>query len=102
MGLFVFSIVVVVSVISLATNKLDQGVDFVEEEHFKFENQLKGIVKEELTKVFGSAEVKIFGNDNQLKITTKYKVEEHGVEADQEVNKLLFESLKQHFCRFNI
>jgi SecD/SecF fusion protein len=69
---YLFSaIVVVVSVISLATNKLDQGVvDFVEEEHFSFENQLKGIVKEELTKVFGSAEVKIFGNDNQLKITT--------------------------------
>jgi SecD/SecF fusion protein len=39
--------------------------------------------------VFGSAEAKIFGNDNQLKITTKYKVEEHGIE-DQEVNKLLF------------
>jgi SecD/SecF fusion protein len=39
--------------------------------------------------VFGSAEAKIFGNDNQLKITTKYK-EEHGIEADQEVNKLLF------------
>jgi SecD/SecF fusion protein len=45
--------------------------------------------------VFGSAEAKIFGNDNQLKITTKYKVEEHGIEADQEVNKL-FQSLKQH------
>jgi SecD/SecF fusion protein len=55
------AIVVVVSVISLATNKLDQGVDFVEEEHFKcFENQLKGIVKEELTKVFGSAEANIW------------------------------------------
>jgi SecD/SecF fusion protein len=40
---YLFSaIVVVVSVISLATNKLDQGVDFVEEEHFaRFENQLK-------------------------------------------------------------
>jgi SecD/SecF fusion protein len=48
--------------------------------------------------VFGSAEAKIFGNDNQLKITTKYKVEEHGIEADQEVNKLLFQSLKQHFA----
>jgi SecD/SecF fusion protein len=47
--------------------------------------------------VFGSAEAKIFGNDNQLKITTKYKVEEHGIEADQE-NKLLFQSLKQHFA----
>jgi SecD/SecF fusion protein len=39
--------------------------------------------------VFGSAEAKIFGNDNQLKITTKYKVETR-IEADQEVNKLLF------------
>jgi SecD/SecF fusion protein len=39
--------------------------------------------------VFGSAEAKIFGNDNQLKI--KYKVEEHGIEAD----KLLFKVLQQ-------
>jgi SecD/SecF fusion protein len=46
--------------------------------------------------VFGSAEAKILVN--QLKITTKYKVEEHGIEADQEVNKLLFQSLKQHFA----
>jgi SecD/SecF fusion protein len=37
------SIVVVISVISLATNGLDEGVDFVEEEHFKCvsRNQLK-------------------------------------------------------------
>jgi SecD/SecF fusion protein len=51
------------------------------EELFRFvlKNQLKLVVKEELTKVFGSAEAKIFGNDNQ-KITTKYKVEEHGIE----------------------
>jgi hypothetical protein len=52
------------------------------EELFRFvlKNQLKLDSKEELTKVFGSAEAKIFGNDNQLKITTKYKVEEHGIE----------------------
>ena len=55
-------------------------------------------VKVELEKVFdGSAEVKVFGNDNQLKITTKYKVEEPGIKADEEVNKLLFENLKQHY-----
>ncbi|MEZ7506885.1 protein translocase subunit SecDF [Flavobacterium sp. Arc2] len=98
---YLFSaIVVVVSVVSLATNKLDQGVDFVGGRTFqvRFEKPVEaGAVKEELTKVFGSAEAKIFGNDNQLKITTKYKVEDHGVEADQEVNKLLFESLKNHF-----
>jgi SecD/SecF fusion protein len=95
-----FSAVVVVVSVSLATNKLDQGVDFVGGRTFqvRFEKPVEaGLVKEELTKVFGSAEAKIFGNDNQLKITTKYKVEEHGIEADQEVNKL-FQSLKQHFA----
>jgi SecD/SecF fusion protein len=58
------------------------------------------VVKAELTKVLG-AEAKIFGNDNQLKITTKYKVEEHGIEADLEVNKLMYESLKIIFCWIN-
>ncbi|MFT7395321.1 MAG: SecD/SecF fusion protein [Flavobacterium sp.] len=99
---YLFSaVVVVVSIVSLATNKLDQGVDFVGGRTFqvRFEKPVEaGLVKEELTAVFGSAEAKIFGNDNQLKITTKYKVEEHGIEADQEVNKLLFQSLKQHFA----
>ncbi|SDW89774.1 protein translocase subunit SecDF [Flavobacterium degerlachei] len=98
---YLFSaIVVVISIVSLATNKLDQGVDFVGGRTFqvRFEKPVEAeVVKEELTKVFGSAEAKIFGDDNQLKITTKYKVEEHGIEADQEVNKLMFESLKNHF-----
>jgi SecD/SecF fusion protein len=99
---YLFSaVVVVVSIVSLATNKLDQGVDFVGGRTFqvRFEKPIETeVVKAELTKVFGSAEAKIYGNDNQLKITTKYKVEDHGIEADQEVNKLLFESLKQHFA----
>ncbi|MGO4817935.1 protein translocase subunit SecDF [Flavobacterium sp. W22_SRS_FP1] len=98
---YLFSaVVVIVSIVSLATNKLDQGVDFVGGRTFqvRFEKAVEAeVVKAELVKVFGSAEAKIFGNDNQLKITTKYKVEEHGIEADQEVNKLMFESLKNHF-----
>jgi SecD/SecF fusion protein len=98
---YLFSaIVVVVSIVSLATNKLDQGVDFVGGRTFqvRFEKPVETeVVKAELTKVFGSAEAKVFGNDNQLKITTKYKVKEHGIEADQEVNKLMYESLKNHF-----
>lgn len=95
------AIVTVVSIYSLATNGLDQGVDFVGGRTFqvRFEKPVEvEAVKAELAKVFdGSAEVKVFGNDNQLKITTKYKVQEHGSEADEEVNKLLFENLKQHY-----
>ncbi len=98
---YIFSgIVTVVSIVSLSTNGLDQGVDFVGGRTFqiRFEKPVKAEeVKLELVKVFGSAEAKVFGNDNQLKITTKYKVKEHGIEADKEVNKLLFDNLKQHY-----
>lgn len=98
---YLFSgIVVVVSIVSLSTNGLDEGVDFVGGRTFqvRFEKPVEAeVVKEELTKVFGSAEAKIFGNDNQLKITTKYKVQDHGSQADVEVNKMLYDNLKHHF-----
>jgi SecD/SecF fusion protein len=99
---YAFSVLVtIVSVYSLATNGLDQGVDFVGGRTFqiRFEKPV-GLeeVKSELAKVFdGSAEVKIIGNNNQLKITTKYKVEESGSKADEEVNKLLYATLKKHY-----
>jgi SecD/SecF fusion protein len=95
------SLVVVVSIISLSTNGLNQGVDFVGGRTFqvRFEKPVSAEeVKEDLVKVFdGSAEAKIFGKDNQLKITTKYKVAEAGTEADQAVNKILYDNLKKHF-----
>ncbi|MNR94594.1 bifunctional preprotein translocase subunit SecD/SecF [compost metagenome] len=98
---YIFSAVVtVISVISISTNGFDQGVDFVGGRTFqiRFEKPVEAeVVKAELTKVFGSAEAKVFGSDNQLKVTTKYKVAEHGVQADEEVNKLLYDNLKQHY-----
>ncbi|MFM9826407.1 protein translocase subunit SecDF, partial [Flavobacterium sp.] len=97
------AIVTIVSIYSLATNGLDQGVDFVGGRTFqvRFEKPISAeTVAKELSdeKVFGSAEAKIFGSDNQLKITTKYKVSEHGVDADLEVNKLLYDNLKKHYA----
>ncbi|MGQ7946810.1 protein translocase subunit SecDF [Flavobacterium sp. WC2509] len=98
---YLFSAVVtIVSIASIATNGFDQGVDFVGGRTFqvRFDKSMKPEeVKDELTAVFGSAEVKIFGEDNQLKITTKYKIQETGSAADEEVNKKLFETLKKHY-----
>ena len=37
---------------------------------------------------------KTYGSDNQLKITTKYKVDEASAEVDQEIEQMLFEGLK--------
>ncbi len=99
---YILSLVVcVVSVASLATNGLNYGVDFVGGRTFqvRFDKEVSTEeVKEELSKVFGSAvEAKVFGNKNQLKITTKYKVDENGTAADKEVNDKLYEGLKKHF-----
>ncbi len=99
---YAFSLVVcIVSVISLSTNGLNYGVDFKGGRTFQvhFDKPVSAEeVRSELLKVFdGSAEAKIFGKDNQLKITTKYKVDESGTEADAAVNKILYDNLKKHF-----
>ena len=46
-----------------------------------------------LSDVFGSVEVKTIGGANQLKISTKYKVEDNSIEADEEIQSKLFEGL---------
>ncbi|KAB1158010.1 protein translocase subunit SecDF [Flavobacterium luteum] len=99
---YIFSLVVcVVSVASLAINGLNYGVDFKGGRTFQvhFEKPIAAEeVREDLLKVLdGSVEAKIFGKDNQLKITTKFKVDEAGSEADQAVNKILYDNLKKHF-----
>ncbi|MDI9258275.1 protein translocase subunit SecDF [Flavobacterium sedimenticola] len=99
---YVFSTLVVIgSCVSFYFNGLDEGVDFVGGRTFqvKFEKPVESSkVSEELSAAFGtSVEAKVFGEDNQLKITTKYKIKEEGVEVDKEVNMKLYEGLKQYF-----
>ena len=96
------STVVVVSLVSIFfINGLDQGVDFVGGRTFqvKFEKPVEPTqVSEELSKAFGTTvEAKVFGSDDQLKITTKYKIQEEGVEVDKEVNEKLYASLKKYY-----
>lgn len=98
------SIVVIVSIVSLMTHGLNYGVDFKGGRTFqvRFEQPANpDAVREELEKVFGSAEVKIFGADNQLKITTKYKVEDHDEKVDHEVNRMLYGALQKHFPKMS-
>ncbi|SFA87584.1 SecD/SecF fusion protein [Flavobacterium swingsii] len=101
-GTYIFSsCVIIISLVSIFfVNGLDEGVDFVGGRTFqvKFEKPVESsAVAAELSKVFGSAEAKIFGTDDQLKITTKYKIKEEGVNIDTEVNQKLYDVLKGHF-----
>ena len=56
-------------------------------------------VQTELTAIFdGAPEVKTYGPENQLKITTAYKIEDEGVAVDDEVQETLFRGLTQHLA----
>jgi SecD/SecF fusion protein len=93
----VSGLLIVISLVSLFTNGLNQGVDFVGGRTYtvRFEKDVNStIIQDDLVAVFGSAEAKTYGGDNQLKITTKYKVNDTGTEVDDEIESMLFEGLK--------
>ena len=90
-------VLLTLSIFSLATKGLDQGIDFVGGRTYqvRFAQEVSTEeVKSALNTTFGSAEVKTIGNANQLKLSTKYKVNENSAEADEEVQSMLFESLR--------
>ncbi|AWM12618.1 protein translocase subunit SecDF [Flavobacterium sp. NRK F10] len=92
-------VLIVLSLISLFTKGLNQGVDFVGGRTYqvRFDKEVSAPeVAADLTKIFGSAEAKVFGNKNQLKITTKYKVNEEGEGVDKDVNEKLYSGLQKY------
>ncbi|WP_298392491.1 protein translocase subunit SecDF [Flavobacterium sp.] len=96
------SVVVIGSLVSIFfVNGLDEGVDFVGGRTFqvKFEKAVEPTqVSEELSKEFGTAvEAKVFGDDDQLKLTTKYKIKEESADVDKEVNEKLYKVLGKYY-----
>src|SRR5690554_3366562 len=99
---YIFSaIMLTVSAGSLLTNGLDEGVDFVGGRTYQVRfdqpvsaSEITDILSE--PEVFGSADAKTFGNANQLKITTKFKVDDTSAEVDEELRTSLFNALAPH------
>ena len=92
----VSGILLLISLGSLFTVGLNQGVDFVGGRSYivRFENAVNpSEIESTLVDVFGSAEVKTFGEANQLKITTKFKVDVEGLAVDDEIQNKLFNAL---------
>ena len=92
----VSGILLLISLGSLLTIGLNQGVDFVGGRSYtvRFENAVNpSEIESTLVDVFGSAEVKTFGEANQLKITTKFKVDVEGLAVDDEIQNKLFNAL---------
>jgi SecD/SecF fusion protein len=94
------SIFILISLSSLFVQGLNQGVDFLGGRSYivRFDQEVNSTdIESTLNNAFGSAEVKTFGAANQLKITTKYKVDEEGLAVDNEIKNLLYENLSNQF-----
>ena len=94
---FISSTVLLISIFSLSTNGLNQGVDFVGGRTYtvRFDNDVnQSEIQASLIDVLGNAEAKTFGSDNQLKITTNYKVDIEGTQVDDEIQLKMFDALK--------
>ncbi len=98
---YVISLILVgVGIFSLFTTGLQQGVDFIGGRTYqiRFENVVNpSEIASELNTVFGSGtQVKTYGEANQIKVTTPYKVDVEGIEVDNEIQDKLFASLQKH------
>jgi len=87
---------------SMAIKGFDLGVDFSGGRTYvvKFDSPAKvGEIRTALTDKFENAPVvKSFSTQNQVKITTAYKIEESGSIVDDEIENLLYEGVKGFYA----
>jgi len=100
MAYVISAIIIAVGIGSLVTNSLNYGVDFTGGRTYtvRFDQNISAAeVGSSLKDVFGDTpEVKTYGAPNQLKITTKYKIEDSGLNVSDEVQELLFTGLQSY------
>lgn len=107
-------IVIVICIVSMFTKGFTYGVDFTGGRTFvvRFDQPVSTEEVREATiaafsaadaadpsQAYGSAvEVKQFGGESQMKITTQYKVDQESTEVDAEVEQILYNALKGFFA----
>lgn len=96
-------ILMIISIFSIATNGFKYGVDFNGGRNYvvKFDKSVDAQkAEEDISKILiskgstTSVDVKTYGSENQLKITTDYKIDDASVEADFDTESKLFNGLK--------
>ena len=107
-------IVIIICIVSMFTKGFTYGVDFTGGRTFvvRFDQPVAAEDVREATiaafstadeadqsQNYGSAvEVKQFGGESQMKITTQYKVDQESTEVDAEVEQILYDALKGFFA----
>lgn len=95
------SIVVLLGASSLFLKGLNPGVDFAGGRTYivRFDNDVNTVgIRNALEQQFEEApEVKTFGPNSQIKVTTKYLIDEEGAAVDSTVERKLFDGVKTYY-----
>ncbi len=95
---WISGVIIGVSLISMVVRGFDYGIDFKGGRTYvvEFKEDVKvAQVSQLLADEFGSApEVKTFGSDNTVRITTDFKIDENNKEIDMQIEDMLFSGLK--------
>lgn len=101
-GYIVSALLILISIGSLVTNNLNFGIDFTGGRTYivRFDQDINTVdARKSLTVEFENVtpEIKTFGSDNQIKITTKYLIDNEGVEVDSIIQAKLYAGLKSYY-----
>ena len=100
MAFMISGTILAIGIGSLFMNGLNYGVDFKGGRTYTVrfvDNVSPPEVANSLKDAFESSpEVKTFGSPNQLKITTKYKIDDNGIDIDDEIQVLLYDGVKSY------
>ena len=98
----VSGVLIVVSLVSIFTKGFTYGVDFTGGRTYvvRFDSPVTAeeVRAAAIAEFNGAVEVKQFGGDSQMKITTQYLVEDESTDADAEVENKLYNALKGFFA----
>lgn len=95
-----------ISLISFFTLGLSPGIDFTGGRNYvvRFDQDVSvGDVRQAVVDEFGgNPEVKTFGGNDQVRITTNYKIDSDDPAVDKEVELMLYTALKDFYVKENI
>jgi len=100
-GYTISAIVLSIAIVSIVFNGLSLGVDFSGGRNYivRFDQSVRtDDIKNSLENHFDNASLSVItiGSDNQVRITTNYKIDDNSQTIDNEVESLLYDGLKSY------
>ena len=96
-GYVISGSLIVLSILSLSTRGLNEGIDFVGGRNYtiRFDQAVNPTeIANGLEDKLGGVQVKTYGSNNQVKLSTKYKVNQQGEDIQDEIQNIIYSGVQ--------